>query len=308
MSYTIEYDRQFIISDKGYTPCWNAGDNNVTQYRNGREVRSRDWSVFYNLLGVTEQDILNAVKHSLRGYNEHWRKGGKWITDDGLIRWIKNGCKNAATIEDILTANRLRSVECYLSVWDKDYKNIRALDTYVSTTEQLDKWIEAVQEYKAENSMKHIYPVINLYNPYEKMVHPSAKDKKKPEQVLIKSKWGYVYEITSNGTGTRDTPDITQAKIFPFAEAEEFVNKYWGMKIIDASPLLSNPYNAVLKHKDGETYIKKVSSRHVWFTDSPAVAHHYPNVKAAEKSLEALSKKWNNASNYCVVEVTSAPL
>ena len=54
MSYTIEYNRQFIKSKNGYIPCWLHGDNNVTEGWGKNERRCRNWGVFMNWIDVTE--------------------------------------------------------------------------------------------------------------------------------------------------------------------------------------------------------------------------------------------------------------
>ena len=65
MSYSIEYNRQFIKTENGYTPCWLVGDNNVTEGFGRNERRVRNWSVFMNLLDVTEDELVEKAKELL---------------------------------------------------------------------------------------------------------------------------------------------------------------------------------------------------------------------------------------------------
>ena len=64
MSYTIEYNRQFIKTKNGYIPCWLHGDNNVTTGYGKNERRVRSWSVFMNWLDVTEDYMLEHIKEN----------------------------------------------------------------------------------------------------------------------------------------------------------------------------------------------------------------------------------------------------
>ena len=41
MSYTIMYGKQFLKTSRGIIPLALHGDNNVTEYVRGREVRER---------------------------------------------------------------------------------------------------------------------------------------------------------------------------------------------------------------------------------------------------------------------------
>lgn len=305
MSYTIEYDKQFLRSERGITPCWNAGDNNVTQYIRGREIRSREWCIFHNLFGTTEEALLASIQPSLGGYNEHWMKNGKWVTDEMLIRWIKNGCKNAASIEDVLSANHIRSVRAYAYVYERETLNHELhCDRYISTTEELDAWIDEVRSYKDTTEGKYIYPVIELCFPYDKLVHPAPKSEKTPESVVIKApRYGYLVEVTERGSSWNK--DIKHAKVCAYAEAESILasNYMHGAKMVNAEPLLKNPYNAVIKNSGKEEYVQQISSKRIWFTARPESAKHYPNLKAAQQALERLAKKWSKATEYVAAEV-----
>lgn len=148
MSYVIEYNHQFIKSNEGFTPVWLAGDSNVTEYHMGEERCVRDWSIFHGFLGMSEIDMIVAVTPSLNGYNEHWKRNGKWVTDDGLIRWIRSGCANAATVEELTEANGKHFVSCYVAVWKKELQE-RKLYIHVDFDkkhETVEQWVHRVVE------------------------------------------------------------------------------------------------------------------------------------------------------------------
>lgn len=164
MSYTIEYDRQFIKSNEGFTPVWLAGENNVTERYMGRERRVRDWSIFHNFLGMSNVDMIVALTPSLTGVNEHWMKNGKWVTDDKLINWIHSGCSNAATVEEITEANWKHFVNCYITVWKKELQECKLyihvdFDKEHETVEQwAHRVVERVKALRKENRMEAFYP------------------------------------------------------------------------------------------------------------------------------------------------------
>ena len=126
MSYSIEYNRQFIKTENGYTPCWLVGDNNVTEGFGRNERRVRNWSVFMNLLDVTEDELVEKAKELFNSYDQHWKRGSTWVSNKGLISWVKSGCKKAATVEDILSVNPYMSrIHCYLVYYDeKDCRQV----------------------------------------------------------------------------------------------------------------------------------------------------------------------------------------
>ena len=113
MSYTIEYDKIFLKSGAGYTPLWLAGDSNCYEGSGRNQRRVRDWSVFMSQLGVTEEKLMERIQPLLGGpYQEHWQRRGKWVDDKGLVTWVKNGCKNAVSIEQLIEANRFGAIKC----------------------------------------------------------------------------------------------------------------------------------------------------------------------------------------------------
>ena len=65
MSYTIMYGKQFLKTSRGIIPLALHGDNNVTEYVRGREVRERHWSVYANdKIEFTPDEYLAYSIHS----------------------------------------------------------------------------------------------------------------------------------------------------------------------------------------------------------------------------------------------------
>lgn len=315
MSYTIEYNKQFIRSASGITPCWLAGDNNLTEFTfSGKERRVRSWSVFYNLLGVTEQDILDSIQGSLGNYAQHWKKNGKWVDDSGLIRWIRNGCKNAASIEDILAVNRMGSVRCYVSVWDKELKSSRTLTEYVSTTEEFDRWIQSTKDLvMRERGYRHCYPIVDFGT--ERLVHPHKATKEKPEQVVLQKGTGrnayYLTAIESNNRHTWSR-NIKDALVLGYEDAEKLKCDTFDSWMRQARVVNANakdaPYNAVIRFVDGNRagcYVVKRTNGYIYTSLGAENAHHYRDQKTAEKALKKLQDAFQYIGNMAVVLLES---
>ena len=181
MSYTIEYDRQFIRSELGITPVWLSGDNNVTTGYGRRERRVRNWHVFMSLLACTKEELLAAVEPMKGGYQEHWKKGGRWVDDAGLTRWVENGCKAAASIEGIISQNCLSWIRCSLLDYSDGGYGKTTHEEKITTTEAFDAWI---QEIKPLITTGKIYPIIS-FNSGEPIKHPSAKKQDDDEKVFF---------------------------------------------------------------------------------------------------------------------------
>ena len=147
MSYYAEFDRVFIRSVCGYTPLWLLGDSSVTEGRGRSSRMYRRWSVFQSLIGVTEEELLAAVE-KLKGSSEHWKRGGKWVDDEGLVRWVKSGCKHAVVLEDLLKANERSYLPCVL----RDHNGRTVLSAQVHNTLELEDWIYQAKKAIAADS------------------------------------------------------------------------------------------------------------------------------------------------------------
>lgn len=296
MSYTIEYNKQFIRSEQGITPVWLAGSNNVYEGPRQHMRRCREWCCFHNLLGVTEAVIIESVQASLGGYEEHWRKNGKYLNDKALLRWIHNGVAKAATIEEILHANhgQISYVQCYLSVWGVDRHLPRDLVHCCHTTEEFDAWIVAAKErITTLHAQKHdVFPIVDFGT--EKLCHPSVAPEVPPEKVLLKSGKRYLSHYC--GRSSTWTSDIREAQEFTWEEAdnlqkdESLLSDIARARRVNAAQKLS-PYNAVIRFTTGVysgNYISSISSRHFQRTSQVQYAKHYPTTRAAERVVKRL--------------------
>ena len=81
MSYTIMYGKQFLKTSRSIIPLALLGDNNVTEYVRGREVRERHWSVYANDKIEFAPDEYLAYLNTFCGkeYQEHFYTNGKFV-------------------------------------------------------------------------------------------------------------------------------------------------------------------------------------------------------------------------------------
>ena len=299
MSYSIEYNRQFIKTENGYTPCWLVGDNNVTEGFGRNERRVRNWSVFMNLLDVTEDELVEKAKELFNSYDQHWKRGSTWVSNKGLISWVKSGCRKAATVEDILSVNPyMGRIHCYLVYYDeKDCRQV-ILDVYLATTLAFTDWVQQVKAFKSENFYKHVYPIIDFGT--EKLVHPKVQEENMEEdkQIVIKTNKGYIAEISERTLSY--TQNIKEAKVLKYNEFKNlrqqlkeshspFLKYLETATLVDANKQSEDIY--VLKFVDG-TYAGKYLGKKVRGKINLAYSANGANVfigrKAAEKALQNL--------------------
>ncbi len=301
MSYTIEYSNQFIKSELGITPCWLCGDNNVTEnhWAGGRYVerRVRDWSVFCNLLAVTEDELMDKLNSFCGGpYQEHWKRGGKYLDDAAILRWGRNGCSAAVPIEDILSLNHMSSVHCYLSVWSKDLSNTTQLSAYVSTTEELDNWITDARQYIACHPEDHVYPIIEFPRDGFVRVRPESKAKSEDDLVILKKGNAYVTVIEKKDghiTGITYDRDPKRAMVIKRSEAVQAVRScFRGLRIVSAD-IKNKPYDVVVRFGAGygvagNYYVSssRKGFKHTW---SLQYAKRFPDESAAKHVLTRFS-------------------
>lgn len=303
MSYTIEYNRQFIRSAAGITPVWLAGESNVWENDTGHSRRSRAWCVFYNMLGVTQEELLAAVQPSLGAESQHWMKNGKWVDDKTLVHWVKLGCKRAASIESILLENqsKISSICCYLSIWEGD-RHRQSSYRYVKTTEEFDSWLELAKEEITEIRAKKnmAFPIVDFG--VEDLRHPSSLELSDDCKVLFRHKKAYLTELLSPDSSSWSA-DVRKAQVFSYEEALSMKkkNRYGWIaesRLVPAS-IKEQPFNAVLRVESGVysgQYVLKRTRNRLHFTLDKKYAKHYATVAEAEKAKRRIEAAYSRRS------------
>lgn len=160
MSYEIVYERQFIKTSDGLIiPFVLIGSNNCYEpVCNGYKRRCRSWSTIFvhsnELIAMRPADLLQrAYSYTGGPYQEHFKRFGKWVNDAGLIRFCKNGIKQAKAIEEI---NQLQFMRGYISVWypdetslsDETYfpKHSIEDEMYICSSGDLDQFLAHAKE------------------------------------------------------------------------------------------------------------------------------------------------------------------
>lgn len=303
MSSEIEFNRQFIRSEAGITPVWLHGDNRTTTGYGRHERYCRHWSLFWGKLGTTEEELLEEAKNYMGSYQEHWLKNGKYVDDDGLLRWIRNGCKSAATIEEILLVNKIRAISCCLYVYDgpENHTHHEELSVSIATTKDFDAWISNVRkrtaELEAENHLA--YPNVDFLA--EDLRHPIVRKNGLPNKVIFKRGKYYLVEQPTQ-TIAKWSSDVNLALEFTSEEAKALLNAYGescflcDARIISAS-VKRNLHNFVIKIEggthDGNYVVKKTRTR-LQMGLHKDTAKHYHTLRAAEQAAVKLQAQFQN--------------
>mgnify|MGYP003291303596 CR=1 FL=1 len=312
MSYTIEYNRQFIKTKNGYIPCWLAGDNNVTEGWGKHERRVREWGIFHNWLDVSEEYMLSEVKKMYNDYDQHWKKGSSWVTNEGLSRWIKNGCKQAGTIEEILEVNPyLRGITCYISYWDAEDNRKQELYSVISSNKGLEEWVNKAKQFiktSHNQGLKWVFPVIDLER--EDLKHPVSSQTEKiyndTDKFVLLRKGKYLCDVSERGSSW--TGDIKEAKVYTYGEIVDMKNRnsgtYIGTTIAESRLVPASKVNSkrfVLKFADGSyagQYIGKSARGRISLSYRPEGAKIFASKKTAEGAIEKqysfVVKKYGN--------------
>lgn len=320
MSYMIEYNRQFIRSGLGYTPLWLAGSNNATQYSHTsrREIRERDWYPWMQMVGASEDELIKQAEKLGENSVECWYRKGKWIGEDGVVKWVKSGIKSAATIENIISANYglyLGYLGCSLTVYPKDggCKDRKTEEaTSVRTTEEFDAWILRVREYVATHPGAEVYynieglSIMNFVRPI------SCEDEKShspTDKVNIRVGEFYISHVDNRSMTTSRNRAL--AMTFTRAEATELLRKrgyafHSHPKIVAVSDKDVNAANAVLYHKDHSSYVVGISSRHLRHCSDIKLAKHYASIASAKRAKENLVRKDPRYADSIIVMVDSS--
>ena len=298
MSYTIEYNRQFIKTKNGYIPCWLHGDNNVTEGWGKNERRVRNWGVFMNWLDVSEEYMLEHIKELYNDYNQHWKKGSEYVSNEGLLRWVRNGCKSAGTVEEILEVNpHLRNISCSVVFYDKSDNRCDILNSTISTSKGLEEWLNKIKDFKnssAYQGCKGFYPIVDFL--IEDLKHPIKRIEtpiNNTDKFILKYKDMYLVSINTNGSNW--TKDLREATVYTYADylklKEEHLGTHTGSYLVQARLIKAEKKEQVLyviKFVDGMysgQYLGKKTQGRVSLAYNARAAKQYSSKKSAENAL-----------------------
>lgn len=232
-------------------------------------------------------------------------RGGKWVDDAGLIRWVKNNSRNAYLLEDVLAENHLRSVNCYVSVWGAGYSYRREAEAICSTTRELDDWIRLSQKVIADRKTagEQAFPAIDF--PRENIRRPRKCMLPDASKVLLKHGNGYLQDCQKDAVSW--TRSIKNARVFTREEADAILDTCSAFSSIRNARFVAAarkelPYNAVIRIKSGRnagTYVVRRVRGCIRLANNIRNAYHY----ADEKTAIAAMKKIQPAYPSCELEV-----
>lgn len=146
MSYTIMYGRQFVKTSRGVIPLALYGSNNLTVSAGSDKGKVFHYWSIYAREGVefTPEEYMDMVNSWCgKGNQQHFKMHGRWIDDNGLIAWAKNGIKKAATVEEIKRYYPDQILEGQICIFDNvSYNSKHVNRVYFSSTFALEKWLD----------------------------------------------------------------------------------------------------------------------------------------------------------------------
>lgn len=195
MSYDIVYDRVVIESSCGFTFIVLVGSNNC--YVSNKK-RSRDWSVLH--FAKSEDEIYDGFfKNCGSDYQEHFMWNGKFLDDVELMNWVKNGIKNALTVEEVV--KRLgHPIYCNVLTSGNTFEGRKTTQVqFIRTNEEFENYIIDAHTTIAEAGQRGLtaYPIINVSSDNE-AVHIGGHKKESKGKVLVKIKGKYLAEWKKN--------------------------------------------------------------------------------------------------------------
>lgn len=208
MSYEIVYKRQFLKIDGKIIPLVLYGSNNCyTTTWSGRERRERDWHPMYfgrnTMIANTEEQIMEKIQSCCDGssYQEHFMRSGKWVDDAGLVRFFKNGIKDAKTIEELEETYFFYGLTGYFSVWSR-MENTIENRVSISTSDDLRNYLVAAQKRLDEREEKEEVYICLKYNNEDfrarepKVLNGAPKEKLTDFYAIKVDNAGYLFKLT----------------------------------------------------------------------------------------------------------------
>ena len=315
MSYTIMYGKQFLKTSRGIIPLALLGDNNVTEYVRGREVRERHWSVYSNDKIEFTPDEYLAYLNTFCGneYQEHFYANGKFVNDKGLIAWAKNGIREALTIEEIRKVIPVQSVTCYILVGTKGSYESRTEEwRYCNTTEQLENWLDMA--YARMEDLKPVsrYAAICLALYGRETLCIAARREPEGKVVLRIGADKYLSELSPHRYAL--SPDIIQALIFDspadarnaIARSGQYLPRKFRFVSADTKHNVK-PYRikAFFPAFPQGIYIKRLGKYSLRFCHEEAYALKFSSSKQAQEYIDKLGDRFKDIS-YIVVQLKEA--
>lgn len=307
MSYEIIYDRRFIkVAENEYLPMVLQGSSNCTMLVGRREILERSWWAFFGNAIMSEQEMLDKV---IGKTGEWFKYHSKWVADDEIVSWIKNGCKNAMTVEEYAESYYpLRVSVVYTRETEKGWERKEKYSQCCRTTEELLNWIKEYADKKDDNYTS-IYTNYS-FGTIKALEIRKPKVMKPGEQYVCKLGKQYLTQYTDTSIST--SGNLDEALIFTsadeFEKAKKSIirfNKKYKLVATGSIQKKKNGYCILVsKGSYSGRYIKRISSAHFFFAYDKKHARQFTSMKQAEKYIaEKLTGRCNSCEAFMVEAV-----
>lgn len=286
MSYTIIYDLQFVRTSRGVTPIVLGGPSNVTTGYGKHEHRVRSWDIWSSdMLDVSDKELIGSIERKVEGYAadyQLYKRGGKWITPEKLIKTFRRGCNNAASIEDIHQADSTGFMACSVKHYkDESLSTAVHLAQDVKTTAEFESWIDAARLKFAELKEQGLDPWFSIrFYSGEKPLRKAAATS--GPVIVKKGTKRYVCKAAESSVSLTANPE--QAMVFEnYAAAKNAIHPmfFQEMRVVSAKVLDNQKKLTVaLVSKDG-FYIAGLTARRLRYTRNYGDAKKFTSSESA---------------------------
>lgn len=295
MSYEIVYDRLFIKSAAGFTPLILSGSNNCYEPRwNGRERRAREWGPIWGKPAMSEEEMLERVKISCeKSWQQHFKRNGKWVNDAGFYRFVRNGVKNALTMEEIMDCSPFSPLQCSVIIHgrDDDFRTpLVELKASIRTSEELVKWIEAAQQ--------RMKACAEDESAYCKMGFLSRDPLKLPAPSTLVGPvvacYGKNYIVKTSTQGISHSPYVWEALVFDSVDAAKAQIPFTfhaRLRFCCAEAVLARQNwtcGIQLDSASSSSFVLRLTRSSLRTTHQPEYAKRFPSEKEAQKYIEKM--------------------
>jgi len=196
MSYTIVYDRQFLkLEDGRIIPMTLLGSSNCWERdSDGKERRERYWTSFWEqtVPAYTQDELMQKAEEYCGGgeYQEHFKRGGKWVDDAAFLRFFRNGIAQAKTMQELADEHiHTPPIWASLSIWTKipggkewDSRHTTECSRYLHSDDEVVAFLSiAGERLKHKTDDETVYVCLKYYGSF-----PLPKPERifKPKELL----------------------------------------------------------------------------------------------------------------------------
>lgn len=282
MSYTIVYKKNFLRIDGNHTkdgttkylPLVLCGDNNVYDYT---RKRSREWQTMFPSLPPlsSEKELLQETR-KIPDDAECFVFNSHWIYGKDLTNFVQNGINYAKSIEELHVSSAGLQLRMYAAKFSNDGLSHKPADEiYTNDTQTIIDWL-------GNHSADKVYI---QYSPKEF----KTRTPKTENPVVLKERTGRFvsdYERNENGNVNRiSLGALENAKIFTsYDEAKEITETFRDLRIVQHKNVTKNkPWRVITSEG---LFVKKTSSRHLWFASDAKNARKFTSQNEAEKYIK----------------------